>query len=148
MKYVKVTDGVPAPYSLVRLRRDNPQVGFPKAISAETLALYGVHQLIIETKPSVTEAQIAVRNDPVEQPDGTWLAGLTVRDKTPDELQADQDAFDALVALVEGETARDKVLFRLIVDIWQAVNPGMTRQQALAAVRSRSRTHMQAVRGT
>jgi hypothetical protein len=41
---VKVTDGVPTPYSYTQLRRDNPQVSFPKEPPPELLKEYGVYE--------------------------------------------------------------------------------------------------------
>lgn len=40
---VKITDGVPVPYSYTQLRRDNPQVSFPKEPSPELLKEYDVY---------------------------------------------------------------------------------------------------------
>ena len=45
--FVKVTNGEidTYPYSVGKLRRDNPRVSFPRKISDEMLASYGVHDV-------------------------------------------------------------------------------------------------------
>lgn len=41
--HIKLTNGQPEIYSIVQLRRDNPQVSFPEVPSDELLASYGVY---------------------------------------------------------------------------------------------------------
>ena len=41
--HLKLTNGVPAKYTLGQLRRDNPQTSFPKLIPDELLASYDVY---------------------------------------------------------------------------------------------------------
>ena len=49
--YVKVTNGVATEYTMGHLRRDNPNVSFPRTCSDELLASYDVYPLNVDTKP-------------------------------------------------------------------------------------------------
>jgi len=40
--YIKITDGVAAPYTTRNLRDDNPRVSFPRQLTAELVAPFGV----------------------------------------------------------------------------------------------------------
>jgi|DEB0MinimDraft_10_1074344.scaffolds.fasta_scaffold05798_5 hypothetical protein len=50
--YLKLTNGVPAKYTLGQLRRDNPQTSFPKKIPDALLASYDVYPY---TRPTPSE---------------------------------------------------------------------------------------------
>ena len=50
--HLKLTNGQPETYSIGQLRRDNPQVSFPKVPSNELLASYGVYPY---TRPAPSE---------------------------------------------------------------------------------------------
>ena len=50
--HLKLTNGVPAKYTLGQLRRDNPQTSFPKLIPDELLASYDVYPY---TRPAASE---------------------------------------------------------------------------------------------
>lgn len=50
--YLKLTNGIPAKYTLGQLRRDNSQTSFPKSIPDDLLASYDVYPY---TRPSVPE---------------------------------------------------------------------------------------------
>jgi hypothetical protein len=43
---------------------------------------------------------------------------------------------------IELGSDRDKAMFLLFVDMWRETNPGMTQQEARAAVRERLRVHL------
>lgn len=77
MKYVKVTGGVPEPYSLSRLRhdcglsvRDNPDCA--------NLADFGVYPVTIAPEPEIAEGEIATTNDLPDLIDGVWTLGWAV----------------------------------------------------------------------
>ncbi len=53
---IKVTDGQITPYSVGRLRRDNPNTSFPKSISTATLASYDVYKVAVDSRPDYNEA--------------------------------------------------------------------------------------------
>tara|TARA_R100000951_G_scaffold112157_1_gene112066 strand:+ start:3114 stop:3563 length:450 start_codon:yes stop_codon:yes gene_type:complete len=62
---VKVTDGQITPYSVGRLRRDNPNTSFPKNISDATLASYGVYKVEVDFKPEHDERTQKLVSDDV-----------------------------------------------------------------------------------
>jgi hypothetical protein len=50
--YIKVTGSYPTAYTLAQLRRDNPNVSFPKDIPDSTLVEFGVFPLAETVPPS------------------------------------------------------------------------------------------------
>ena len=50
--YIKLIDGVPTKYSLRKLRADNPETSFTRAISDESLADYGVYPYARPDRPA------------------------------------------------------------------------------------------------
>ena len=106
--YVKVTNGAvdQYPYTVGDLRRDNPNTSFPRQISSETLASYGVYEVTILDRPSYTERtqNLTQKSTPTLNGDN-WELGWTVSDKTSDETQA----YDDLVAQ-ENRAARDNLI--------------------------------------
>lgn len=71
--YLKLTNGVPEKYSIGQLRRDNPQISFPKQISNDVLASYDVYPY---TRPTYGEYdQLAWRivdGDFEQDANGNW----------------------------------------------------------------------------
>lgn len=106
--YVKVTSGAvdQYPYTVGDLRRDNPNTSFPRQISSETLASYGVYEVTILDRPSYTERtqNLTQKTTPTLNGD-TWELGWTVSDKTSVEAQA----YDDLVAQ-ENRAVRDNLI--------------------------------------
>ena len=131
MSYVKITNGAVAkyPYSTGQLRRDNPNVSFPRNIPLEIMRRYGMRPVTTEAMPNydpltqkVTTATTPTRNvvrlmteedatDPITNEVNTdlvgtpiygndWVLTRTVVDLTADEITAN----DAVTA----ETNRDK----------------------------------------
>lgn len=87
--FVKVTNGEidTYPYSVGKLRRDNPRVSFPKKISDEMLASYGVHDVKWLPSPEHdTETHfVEYGTVPVLQ-DGAWVYAPTIRELSEDQL--------------------------------------------------------------
>ena len=89
--YVKITNGAvdTYPYSVGKLRRDNPNTSFPKKVPDEMLEGYGVMPVTVEAMPSIDD-----RTKKVEQAsspslvDGTWAVGWTTSSKTSEETAA------------------------------------------------------------
>ena len=125
MSYVKITNGAVAkyPYSTGQLRRDNPNVSFPRNIPVEIMRRYGMRPVTTEAMPDydpltqkVTTATTPTRNvvrlmteadatDPITNEVNTdlvgtpiygndWVLTRTVVDLTADEI-AEQDAATA-----------------------------------------------------
>ena len=123
---VKITNGVPSAYSYTQLRRDNPQVSFPREPSAETLAEYNVFQLVQVAPPAVTATQRAEQGTP-QLIDGKWTQVWNVVDITA-ELDAEKDA----LVLSQADQALGKVLFEVVNDVRVLKGQGtITRQQFL-----------------
>ena len=91
--HIKLTNDQPEKYTIGQLRRDNPQVSFPKTIPDATLAEYDFYPVTPTDRPThdpitqnLTEGTPALVN-------GAWTQVWTVSDATPEEIeqrQADQ----------------------------------------------------------
>lgn len=86
--YLKLTNGVPEKYSIGQLRRDNPQTSFPKQISNDVLASYGVYPY---TRPTYDEYdQLAWRivdGDFVQDAGGNWSLPWVLQARPLEEAQ-------------------------------------------------------------
>lgn len=78
------------PYSIGDLRKDNPQVSFPKNPSPQTLALFNIFP-VLSTGPKYNPAtQVATQKGCGYNAElARWETLWTVRDKTAEELQQD-----------------------------------------------------------
>lgn len=78
MSYVKITNGVPEIYSIGNLRRDNPNVSFPKSPSDEMLRDWDVYPLTTESEPSFDrDTQFSTLGNP-QLIDGVWKRSWTI----------------------------------------------------------------------
>jgi hypothetical protein len=71
--YIKLTNGVPAPYSIGQLRRDNPQVSFPQDPSNATLAAYGMYPLKPTSPPTFDPTTQRVEEGQPALQSGEWV---------------------------------------------------------------------------
>ena len=86
--YVKITSGSvdQYPYTIGQLRRDNPNVSFPKQISTRILQKYGVHEVTVDAIPSYNEkTQSVEQNVAPTLIDDSWVLGWAVSEKTSEE---------------------------------------------------------------
>ena len=87
--YVKITNGSvdTYPYSVAKLRLDNPNTSFPKSISDESLADWGVYPVNILDAPDYAESTQAIteNTEPVLN-SGVWELGWTISSKSSDEI--------------------------------------------------------------
>ena len=91
--FIKLTNGVPTPYTIGQLRRDNPQTSFPKDIPDEMLASYDVYPVKRTPAPAYNELTQLIRVlDPVEI-DEVWTQQWEVM-----ELPVDQQVENLKVA--------------------------------------------------
>ena len=127
MSYVKITNGAVAryPYSVGQLRRDNPNVSFPRNVPIEIMRRYGMRPVTVEAMPDydpltqkVTTATTPTRGvirlmteadatDPITEEVNTdligtpiygndWVLTRTVVELTEDEIAAnDAEAAEA-----------------------------------------------------
>ena len=83
--HIKLTNGNPKKYTIGQLRRDNPQVSFPKTIPDTVLAEFGVYPLTATEKPQhnpTTEKVVEVA--PIKQGD-VWVQVWNVVELTEEE---------------------------------------------------------------
>ena len=88
--YVKVTNGEVEefPYSLAKLRLDNPQVSFPGAIPESVLAEYGCFAVHTGQIPATNRLAFAIRqNDFPEYIDGRWVLNYRSEPLPPDQAE-------------------------------------------------------------
>lgn len=95
--YAKITNGKvdQFPYTVARLRHDNPNTSFPKHPTDELLASYGVMPVTVTNAPSYDER--SQKLEQAAQPvhvNGAWLLQWNVSNKTAEEVAA-QDAAKA-----------------------------------------------------
>ena len=92
--HVKITSGAvdTYPYSVGKLRRDNPNTSFPKQIPDDMLASYSLMPVTFADMPSINERTQNVAQDAVPSlVDGAWTLGWTTSSKTAEETQAWDD---------------------------------------------------------
>ena len=106
--FVKATNGEidTYPYSVGKLRRDNPRVSFPRKISDEMLASYGVHDVKRLPSPEHDTETHFVEYGPVPVlQDGAWVYAPTVR-----ELSVEQLAERSVSRATEARAKRNALL--------------------------------------
>jgi len=95
--YAKITNGSidQYPYTVARLRHDNPNTSFPRKIPDEMLADYGVVSVTVTQIPDYDERtqKLEQAAQPVEV-NGAWLLQWNVANKTAEEI-AQHDAATA-----------------------------------------------------
>lgn len=84
--YIKVNNDAPENYSIGQLRRDNPQISFPKYIPKEMLAEYDVYVTTTTEPPEVSSTQKLNQSTKPVLVDGAWVYQWTVVEKTEDEI--------------------------------------------------------------
>ena len=84
--YIKLTNGTPAKYTLGQLRRDNPQISFPKIIPDELLASYDVYPYVIQDVEFDPVSQNAVEGQFV-QVDDQWTLPMVAENKPQAEVE-------------------------------------------------------------
>jgi len=90
MAYVKTQNGQVQkfPYTMGDFRRDNPNTSFPKLISQEILASYGVFEVLVDAPPAVDEKNYkAIRADVPTYTNNEWRLEWSVVAKNEEEKQ-------------------------------------------------------------
>lgn len=85
--FVKTTNGTvdTYPYSVGKLRRENPNTSFPKHVPDEMLAEWNVHRVTKTDHPTVDHTKNVVEGTPVLI-DGTWTQVWETTDATAEEI--------------------------------------------------------------
>ena len=130
MVYVKVENSQVAeyPYSVRSLRNDNPNTSFPKSMSDDMLANWGVYPVTVSDPPSCTaRTQNVAQDDNPTLVNNVWTLGWTVSDKTADEITS----YDASMAK-GNRTLRDDKLketdFYALSDVTMSAEMATYRQ--------------------
>ena len=102
MSYVKVTNDEAEIYSIGHLRRDNPNVSFPRNPSNELLAKWDVYPLEVKPEPSKDDlTETTAIRDP-ELVDGKWIRDWDVN-------KLEENAASAKVRMKRNEILETKV---------------------------------------
>ena len=89
--YAKISGGTITkfPYTFGDLRKDNPNVSFPKNITTNIMQKYGMVGVLEGPKPTLTTNQRSQRNAlPTKQDGGYWMIEYTAVDLTEEEITA------------------------------------------------------------
>lgn len=101
--HLKITNGIPEKYSIGKLRRDNPNVSFPKNPSDNLLADWNVYPYTVETKPTFDNRTQRIELGDFVNTNGSWVQTWNVVNKTAEEI-AQYDA--EMVTAVKAEAQR------------------------------------------
>lgn len=97
------------PYSVGELKQDNPQTSFPRDPSIETLASYNVFPVVSTGAQYDSTTQVATPEGCAYNVDRQrWETTWTVRDKTADELAADEAERIARIEAQRAEAYRNE----------------------------------------
>ena len=95
------------PYSIEKMRSDNPQTSFPIEMSAEELAEWGVFAVEEQVPPDFNkQTEFLEIGDPT-QVDGKWVSGWNVIQASPEEVDRQTFAQASIIRL-----ERDRMLCR------------------------------------
>ena len=141
MAYVKITNGNvdTYPYSVGKLRRDNPNTSFPKQIPSEMLESYGVYTVVYTDMPSIDDRTQKIAQEATPSlVAGAWTVGWTTSSKTTEEIQAWDDSVassnrakrDGLLAETDWLTMRSSDTATPVPSAWH------TYRQALRDITS------------
>lgn len=104
--FVKITNGQPqANYTIGDLRRDNPNVSFPRNISDETLATYNVFKVTHAPDPAYNARTHRLVTQTPTLVDGKWTVTKIAVEK--DQSQIDNEAAEKAL---EVRLLRDEML--------------------------------------
>lgn len=85
--FIKVTNGVPADYSIQQLKDDNPGTSFPRDISDALLANFSVYRVHIPTAPDFDpDTQARERTQTATLVGDRWEHSWSVRELTAEEI--------------------------------------------------------------
>jgi hypothetical protein len=89
--YAKITNGLvdQFPYSVARLKADNPETGFPNKMTVEDLAREGVYPVIGREAPSTGPYEVAYHTGEAVQVDGEWQREWAIKDMFSDTTDGD-----------------------------------------------------------
>lgn len=91
--YVKITNNAvdTFPYSLKKLRADNPQTSFPASMTDAMMEDWGVYPVTVSDKPSTAHNEIAEQNSAPTLVNNVWTLGWTKRSLTTAETNREAE---------------------------------------------------------
>jgi hypothetical protein len=80
--YAKITNGLVEqfPYSVAKLKRDNPNTSYPKNMNAGQLASVGVYPVIGRSAPDTGPYEVAYHTGQAVQVNGEWQREWAIKD--------------------------------------------------------------------
>lgn len=123
--YVKVSNGAvdQYPYTVVNLRRDNPNTSFPKKPSNEMLADWGLYPVVFTDAPTFDDRTQKIEQETTPSNiDGVWTIGWNTNSKTDAEVQEYDDNL-----VVSNRLIRDRLLTE--TDWWAVADRTITAEQ-------------------
>lgn len=103
--YVKIKNNAVEkyPYSIDLLKRDHPQISFPKNLTQDILAQYGVFRVVEEDKPETDNLSYAVKRHLPELVAGEYKISWDIVQKTPEQLSQELEANKRTMRSVRNE---------------------------------------------
>ena len=86
--HIKLTNGVPAKYTLGQFRRDNPNTSFPKQIPDEMLASYDVYPYTVPDRPDYDRyTQVCVEGTFEQDAEGNWSLPWVIESRPQEQAE-------------------------------------------------------------
>ena len=144
--YAKINGGTVEkfPYTFGDLRKDHPNVSFPKNITASVMQTYGVVGVLEGPKPTPTAYQTVQRNPLPTKTDNYWMINYTAVDMFADTTDEDgvtttkaehEAAYQATLDAKAGDAVRaqrDKLIaetdFHALIDVTMSPEMAEYRQ--------------------
>lgn len=106
--HIKLTNDGPEIYTIGQLRRENPNTSFPRRVSDDTLASYGVYPYTVAEKPDHDPTTQVIEPGDFAEIESGWVRGWTVRDKLPEEyaIQTAEEARKEIVRWIDGMSSQ------------------------------------------
>lgn len=79
------------PYSAQQLKQDNPNTSFPSEITEEVLQSYNVYPVSVDSRLETSNDKKLELDEAPTYKDGVWSIGWTVKSKTEEEKNADEN---------------------------------------------------------
>lgn len=93
--FAKLTNGQidQYPYTVGDLRRDNPNTSFPRVLSSETLAEYGLVSVQASERPSYDPITHVIEEGTPQNQGGTWVQqwSVSLRSNAADNVRAERN---------------------------------------------------------
>ena len=80
------------PYSITKLKQDNPDTSFPSEITDELLQSYNVYPVSVEARPEVSDDKKLEIDEAPTYKDGSWSIGWAVKSKSEEEVDSDKSS--------------------------------------------------------